>query len=123
MSRDAYPLVGGHPSRGLIASVACVAGAMLLFEVVVTRLFSVLFFYHFSFFAISLVMSGLVIGGILASRWNVRAEGEEAFRTRLSTLALTFAAALLGAVLLTCAAPLVRFTSDPTLPAVAAYAL
>ena len=53
---------------------------MLLFEVVVTRLFSVLFYHHFSFFAISLVMSGLVIGGILASRWDAAGLSEQILR-------------------------------------------
>ena len=63
---------------------------MLLFEVVVTRLFSVLFFYHFSFFAISLVMSGLVVGGILASRWNAGALSGRSFATRLAVLSALF---------------------------------
>ena len=52
------PFTLSTPPRALAFGVACVAGAMLLFELAVTRLFSVLFFYHFSFFAISLVMSG-----------------------------------------------------------------
>ncbi len=71
-----------RPPGLMMAAVACVAGAMLLLEVVVTRLFSVLFFYHFSFFAISLVMSGLVIGGILVSRWNVGGMSERSFSMR-----------------------------------------
>jgi hypothetical protein len=66
---------------------------MLLFEVVVTRLFSVLFFYHFSFFAISLVMSGLVIGGLLAARWDAPGLSEQAFSLRLSLLSAIFAVA------------------------------
>ena len=81
----------------LPAAVACVAAAMLLFELVVTRIFSVLFFYHFSFFAISLVMSGLVLGGILAARWNVPAENADAFSTRLARLAWMFSVAMLVA--------------------------
>jgi hypothetical protein len=61
-----------RPPRALVAAVACVAAAMLLFEVVVTRLFSVLFYYHFSFFAISLVMSGLVVGGRVFDDGKIR---------------------------------------------------
>jgi hypothetical protein len=75
---------------------------MLLFEVVITRLFSVLFFYHFSFFAISLVMSGLVIGGIIVSRWNARDLSEHSFATRLALLSAFFSAATgVGIVVLT----------------------
>jgi len=88
-----------------MAAVACVAAAMLLLEVVVTRLFSVMFFYHFSFFAISLVMSGLVIGGILVSRWNVAGMPEGSFSMRLAILSALFSlgtgAGLVGLILIT----------------------
>jgi hypothetical protein len=67
---------------------------MLLFEVVITRVFSILFFYHFSFFAITLVMSGLVIGGILAARSSAEGLSESAFERRLSALAALFAGGL-----------------------------
>jgi hypothetical protein len=106
----------------LPAAVACVAAAMLLFELVVTRIFSVLFFYHFSFFAISLVMSGLVLGGILAARWNVPAENADAFSTRLARLAWMFSVAMLVA------AAAIKFLPDllayqrPSLPLVTLYA-
>jgi hypothetical protein len=73
------------------AAVGLVAAAMLTLEIVVTRLFSVLFYYHFSFFAISLVMSGLVAGGLVAARWNAPELPQEAFENRLAWLALIFA--------------------------------
>jgi hypothetical protein len=79
--------------------VAAVAGAMLLLELMATRIFSVLFFYHFSFFAVSLVMAGLAIGGIAVSRWPVKELSERVFRLRLAWLAVVFAAATLGALL------------------------
>lgn len=72
---------------------------MLLFEVVVTRLFSVLFYHHFSFFAISLVMSGLVIGGILASRWDAAGLSERSFATRLAVLSGLFSVTTLAGIL------------------------
>ncbi len=86
-----------RPPQRLSFAVACVASAMLLVELMTTRIFSVLFLHHFSFFAISLVMSGLVVGGILAARWNVRDLDESAFRGRLSWLAAGFAALMLAA--------------------------
>ena len=94
---------------------------MLLFELAVTRLFSVLFFYHFSFFAISLVMSGLVIGGIWSSRWNVQEMDERAYRSRLSSLGWMFSGAMLASLLTTLALPAAGVT--PSLTAVALQAL
>ncbi len=94
---------------------------MLLFELAVTRLFSVLYFYHFSFFAISLVMSGLVIGGIWSARWNVREMGERVYRSRLSSLGWMFSAAMLASLFTTLALPAAGAT--PLLTAVALQAL
>src|SRR5258708_19334538 len=101
------------PPRALAFGVACVAGAMLLFELAVTRLFSVLFFYHFSFFAISLVMSGLVIGGIWSARWNVREMEERAYRSRLSALGWIFSAAILASLFTTPPLPPVALPPSP----------
>jgi hypothetical protein len=115
------PLTLSAAPRALAFGVACVAAAMLLFELAVTRLFSVLFFYHFSFFAISLVMSGLVIGGIWSSRWNVREMSERAYRSRLSALGWMFSAAMLASLVTTLALPAVAAT--PSLTAVALQAL
>ena len=72
-------------------------------ELVLTRLFSVLFYYHYSFFAVSLIMSGLSLGAILASRWAVGSMAAADFQARLSLLAVIFAgltAAGLGFLLL-----------------------
>lgn len=110
------------PPRRLAAAVACVAGAMLLLEIVVTRLFSVLFYYHFSFFAISLVMSGLVIGGILASRWDARGAEERDFERRLSALGLLFAAATLVALGAVVALPSPEAQYKPPVALVLLYA-
>ncbi len=79
------------PSRKLTAAVALIASAMLIIELVITRLFSVLFYYHYSFFAVSLVMSGISLGAILASRWKVRSMEAAKFNNRLSLLAVVFA--------------------------------
>ncbi len=78
--------------RRLGLGVALVAAAMLLLEITLTRLFSVLFLYHYSFFAISMVMSGLTLGGLQASRWNASAMSGDEIRQRLAGLALFFSA-------------------------------
>jgi hypothetical protein len=96
---------------------------MLLFEVVVTRLFSVLFFYHFSFFAISLVMSGLVLGGILASRWDAGGLSEQAFSQRLALLGALFSAGTTAAVLALTRLAQPNPGEMPSLLGVAVYAL
>ena len=73
---------------------------MLLLEVMVTRIFSVLFFHHFTFFAVSLIMTGLAVGGIAVSRWDARTSSKESFDSRLGVLALLFAVSTLAATLL-----------------------
>jgi hypothetical protein len=106
----------------LAVAVGCVASAMLLFELVVTRIFSVLFFYHFSFFAIWLVMSGLVLGGIWAARWGLRGEASAVFSARLARLAWAFSAAMLVATVLIKFLPGLLTDPGPSLPLVTVYA-
>src|SRR5438093_8849174 len=111
------------PPRALAFGVACVAAAMLLFEVVVTRLFSVLFFFHFSFFAISLVMSGLVVGGILVSRWNAGGLSERSFAMRLALLSALYSAATGAGVVGLVSVAELDALKTPSLMGVALYAL
>ena len=58
----------------LYVSVALTACSILLLELSLTRLFSVIFYYHFAFLAISIAMFGLGAGGI-ASYWVRSAPG------------------------------------------------
>jgi hypothetical protein len=55
-------------ARQLALVVAGTAGAILFTEIVLTRLLSVLLFYHYSFLAISIAMFGLALGGLRAAR-------------------------------------------------------
>lgn len=52
------------PSRGSYLAIAIVACAVLLFEILITRILSVALSYHFAFLAISLAMLGLAAPGI-----------------------------------------------------------
>src|ERR1700685_2934354 len=52
--------------RALLAGMAISSFAALLLELALTRLFSVVLFYHFSFLAISLALLGLGSGGFFA---------------------------------------------------------
>ncbi len=54
------------PERALLAGVALSSFAALLLELTLTRLFSVILFYHFAFLAISIALLGLGAGGVFA---------------------------------------------------------
>src|SRR5215475_3404552 len=66
-------------SRAMMLAVALVSLASLLLELALTRLFSVVLFYHFAFFAISVALLGLGSGGVFA---HVRREWLERFEMR-----------------------------------------
>jgi hypothetical protein len=66
--------------RALLGGVALSSFAALLLELALTRLFSVVLFYHFAFLAISIALLGLGAGGVFAylrkdslSRYETRA--------------------------------------------------
>src|SRR5437899_8805967 len=67
------------PLRAVMLAVALVSLASLLLELALTRLFSVVLFYHFAFFAISIALLGLGSGGVFA---HVRREWLERFDIR-----------------------------------------
>src|SRR5580765_1125042 len=54
------------PERTLVAGLALTSFAALLLELALTRLFSVVLFYHFAFLAISIALLGLGAGGVFA---------------------------------------------------------
>src|SRR5258706_1559037 len=63
----------------LLAAVGLTSFSALLLELSLTRLFSVVLFYHFAFLAISVALLGLGAGGVLAyvarrriARWSTR---------------------------------------------------
>src|ERR1051326_463091 len=64
------PISGSSISRRqsirLVAGVALTSFSALLLELSLTRLFSVILFYHFAFLAISLALLGLGAGGVFA---------------------------------------------------------
>src|SRR6201993_4195756 len=54
------------PERTLLTGLALTSFAALLLELALTRLFSVVLFYHFAFLAISIALLGLGAGGVFA---------------------------------------------------------
>ncbi len=83
--------------RLLLAGVALTALSTLLIELALTRLFSVLLYYHFAFMAISVALLGLGAGGLF-SYWIVGEGPLELLWARLARLAA--ANALLTVVVL-----------------------
>ena len=61
----------GSPSRPdtpaeTLVAVACVSAALLMTELALTRIFSVVMYYHFAFLAISVALFGLSASGVFA---------------------------------------------------------
>src|ERR1700719_4076920 len=54
------------PEKNLLAGLALTSFSALLLELSLTRLFSVVLFYHFAFLAISIALLGLGAGGVFA---------------------------------------------------------
>ena len=54
------------PETTLLAGLGLTSFAALLLELSLTRLFSVVLFYHFAFLAISIALLGLGAGGVFA---------------------------------------------------------
>src|ERR1041385_2993010 len=54
------------PDKTVLAGLALTSFAALLLELALTRLFSVVLFYHFAFLAISIALLGLGAGGVFA---------------------------------------------------------
>src|SRR5262244_2548398 len=74
--------------RTLIAGIALTSFAALLLELALTRLFSVVLFYHFAFLAISIALLGLGAGGVGAYLLKSRLEKFAARRIALLCTAL-----------------------------------
>jgi hypothetical protein len=58
------------PASVLLAAVGLTSFASLLLELGLTRLFSVVLFYHYAFLAISVALLGLGAGGVFAHLWR-----------------------------------------------------
>ena len=76
-----------------------VSGGVVVYEIGLTRLFSFLLHYHFTFLVVSGAVCGLGIGAMLASRWSVRGAGG------LAAAALALALGLWGATAVVAAWP------------------
>jgi SAM-dependent methyltransferase len=75
--------------KTLLAGVALSSFSALLLELALTRLFSVVLFYHFAFLAISIALLGLGAGGVFAHLWKQRLNALETRRIAMMSSAVT----------------------------------
>lgn len=87
------PKVDHLCGRALISGVALGSFSALLLELSLTRLFSVVLFYHFAFLAISIALLGLGAGGVYAHLWKRRLNAQ-------STVRMAAGCSLLNAVII-----------------------
>src|SRR5271154_4310637 len=85
---SAPPVLPTEPSeKTLLAGLGLTSFAALLLELALTRLFSVVLFYHFAFLAISIALLGLGAGGVFAYLFKNRL-AKAATRTLAARLCL-----------------------------------
>ncbi len=107
----------------LALAVGLISAAVLQLEILLTRFFSVLFLYHYSFFAVSLVMSGLTLGGLFATRLKVQSLSESEFVRALAKSALLFSVGTVLAIGFMVVLPAQDLTETPSLWRIGAQAL
>ena len=82
------------PEKTLLTGLALASFAALLLELALTRLFSVVLFYHFAFLAISIALLGLGAGGVCAYLLKTRLAGTDT-RSLAARLCITNSAVVL----------------------------
>src|SRR6187399_1575617 len=80
-----------------LMGVFCISLTLLLGELLLTRIFSVIFMYHFAFLVISLALFGLGVGGIAVYLYPKRFAGD--LQRRLVILTLFFTGTMVFLVL------------------------
>jgi hypothetical protein len=96
------------PSRSTQLSLFLLSAASLIFEINLTRLFSVTQFYHFAFLIVSLALLGFGASGTALALFPNWSRGHAP--RQVSRLALATAVSILGAYLLTNRVPFDSFS-------------
>jgi len=106
--------------RRVYLALTATTAATLLLELALTRLFSVVLFYHFAFMAISIALFGLGAGGVLS--YALGGSTPQAPWRRLGMLCAANAAATAGALLVVLSQPVkVEITAESALRLVLLY--
>src|SRR5438067_41102 len=92
-----FPPMSSQPASRHLAGVALISCALLMTELALTRIFSVVMYYHFAFLAISIALFGVSASGVVAyvmrkrfDRWSTD--------TLLSSAALVYTVATIVAL-------------------------
>ena len=112
-------LIDPIPPKGTYAGLFFVALSTLMYEILLTRIFSVTMMYHFAFVALSLAMFGMTAGALivyLAPAWFTR----DQINARLSTASLLFPIAMVLSFLTQLSIP---FRFHPSVVAIYAVVL
>jgi hypothetical protein len=107
------------PNRATYAGIFFVALATLMYEILLTRIFSVTMLYHFAFVALSLAMFGMTAGA-LAVYLLPRVFSPETLRDRLALAAVAFPIAIVLSFLTQLSIP---FRVHPSIVAIYAIVL
>src|SRR6266850_4846594 len=78
------------PSRRHLAGVALISTTLLMIELALTRIFSVVMYYHFAFLAISIALFGLSASGVFAYLARARLQRRD-LPSLLSAASLVYA--------------------------------
>ncbi len=107
-----------RPSRGIYTGLFFVALATLMYEILLTRIFSVTMLYHFAFVALSLAMFGMTVGALMVYLLP-RLFTPERLPDRLALAAIVFPIAMLLSFLTELSVP---FRLHPSIVAIYAIA-
>ncbi len=91
-------------SAGTYAGLFAVSLSTLMYEVLLTRIFSVTMWYHFAFVAVSVALFGMTVGALLVYLLPDRFPADKA-KERLSLFALLFSIAIVASFLAQLAIP------------------
>lgn len=83
-----------HSTFSFSWPLSITAFSVLMLELILTRLFSAVLFYHYAFLVVSISLLGLATGGLIARLWK-RPTDDAHFRTRLAWVCLAAAVVLL----------------------------
>jgi hypothetical protein len=106
------------PTRNTYGGIFCVALATLMYEILLTRIFSVTMLYHFAFAALSLAMFGMTAGALVVYLLP-RFFSPEHLRNRLALAAVAFPIAMVLSFLTQLSIP---FRVHPSIVAIYAIA-
>lgn len=96
--RESEPAVGNRHWPQIYFGVACTSLGTLVLELALTRVFSVIYFYHFAFLAISVALFGLGAGGVfsyLVPGWRGTLYGKIGILATANALAVVLCLAFL----------------------------